>query len=146
MRPVVAISVGLLSLTSSACFLTAGIRQKHDTCLAEIQQLGAPDRAPPSVRLDGNWQCMYTDNDGDDRVENLTFITNGSSLTMTGRDNFNNNITVDAKQGGKTVTFTGHENGFRIVADPSGRLLDGKFQYWGPSGTCLQARYICRRR
>lgn len=139
----------LVALTGCA-FMFAGIQKEADTCGTKIAELTKPDPSPPARGFDGDWQCMYTAGTGEQMVERLTIVTNGSHVTYAGRDNYGSNIALEGTVGGRTAVHrVDDKTGFKLVLDPSGRLLDGGYIYWGEAGDgmgCVQSRYICRRR
>jgi hypothetical protein len=138
----------LVTLTGCA-FMFAGIQKEADTCSTKIAELTALDSSPPGRGFDGDWQCMYTAGTGHQMVERLAWVTNGTRLTIVGRDNYGSNIAQEGTIGGRSAVYRdGDRAGFKLVLDPSGRLLDGAYIYWGESEdgmTCVQSRYVCRR-
>ncbi|HEU0035671.1 MAG TPA: hypothetical protein VFQ53_33900 [Kofleriaceae bacterium] len=138
-------SLTLAHMTGCAMLLDP-TQPAQKACTPEVDTLTALPADPPA-RFDGEWQCMYTMADGAQFVESLTYVQTGDRVLITGRDNYNNNITMDAHAGGRVVTFRSSKfSGWRLTMDPSGRILDGELKLLGDANGCFTTRYICRRR
>jgi hypothetical protein len=163
-RAIALLGVLVLGLGSSGCVLWAFHernkaldRQKKqnaehqanfEKCKAEVAARTRVPDAPPAAPIDGTWQCLYTSPTGEQFAESVTFTSSGRDVSVTGRDNWNNNIIADGHLGGREMMYTPAENSVvNMTLHPSGRTLDGQAMYWYADGlTCHDTKYRCRRR
>jgi hypothetical protein len=110
----------------------AALKQKIDTSL------------PPARNLDGRWQCFYEPG-GESVTQHLTMRANGSQVTITGRDNYGNNIVADGTSAGDRMMYRqANVATVAVSIDPRGRTLNGEILYLAETG-CFTTRYVCQR-
>ncbi|HEY5937264.1 MAG TPA: hypothetical protein VIU61_21590 [Kofleriaceae bacterium] len=125
-------------------------KQASSDCLREQPRERSAARALPE-KLDGRWQCFYSDNLGGSVSESLSFNVVGRDLTVTGRDNDGDNVLMDGRVSENRLVFQVQGRSLTVLSSRSDQLLDGNTSYvYEDDSTgatmCHRSRYTCQRR